>query len=739
MGFELLTQPQVFLTKLTAVGGIEGYVPPFIAQFYTWTIIANEAGNIFDIPYNCNSPVGLTHAPDSAFIVNISGSIIAPPDFDIDFNFRRLILSNPVPKDTRINLTQIGTIALSTANYSGLTGLNFNSVNSYIENVNSQNIITDQLTTNNLVVSANNARDAVYISQAGTGNALFIESDPSIFGATPFVVTSAGDVGIGTTIPGSKLTVDGVIQGGEKLFLDKDSFNESWIGARGPLDETSRTAIGFSVFTDTDPLSGTIEDIVLRTNGKNRLLIDSAGHVGIGTQAPLNTLHIETSGNGRVLQTTTDNTSPTIQQNFSTAYIDSTAKLEVLDPVNGNFFNNAGSHAIEFRRDVPSRPVNFWLTKSPVETTTFDLSGGPILQAESQAYIVTIGGVIQPYTAYTIDSINRQITFNTNVPVNTDVYVLQTLNPVFSTAYDSVVTQAVSSTPNAESVFPLSGLANPLTVTLGQYVVGVEGVYQIPNNPPYTITPEASTITFVSDVPSNLLVTVTRIPSAISFAGEAIEACFLGTFYTWTTSVSTSISQFNLIDGPTKLLSDRNSYLVNIGGVLQTPNSYRINPVARQLQFNGPVNGSIENPVDIAVTQLAAPEMPIKYSTVIGLGDRCYSQAFEPINEIVTVEQDGLTVLGTIKGDSLSLEDNTTSTNTVMGTAVLPAASGVTINTNKVTLNSRIFLTTLVPQPGFSSIGSLFVGDRVNTTSFTVSSTNVNDRSIFSWMIVEPA
>lgn len=738
MGFELLTQPQVFLTRLTAVGGIEGYVPPFIAEFHTWTITTNTSGRIVDIPYDCYLPVGLTHASDSAFIVNISGSIIAPPDFDIDYNYRQLILNSPVPAGTRINLTQLGTIALSTANYPELTSINFHSINSLIENISAQNILTNVLTTKLLAVSTSSNDNAVYISQTGTGNAIFVETDSDTLDGSQFVITSTGDVGIGTSTPGSKLTVDGIIQGGEKLLLDKDILNASYIGARGSLEGTSNTAVKFSVFAETDPLSGTVESVVLRTDNKDRLFINSAGHVGIGTQTPLNTFHIETSSNSRLLLTTADNTSPTIQQNFSTTYSDSTAKLEVLDPVNANFFNNSGSHAIQFKRNVSPRPVNFWLLKSPVITTTFNLNEGPMLQASSQAYIVTVGGVIQPHTAYTIDSNNRRINFNLNVPKDTDVYVLQTLNPVLSTAYDSVVTQVISSSLIDTDVFPLNGLASPLTVNLGQYVVGVGGVYQIPNNPPYTITPGVSTITFDTDVLANLLVTVTRLPSAISLTGGAKDACFLGTFYTWTTAVETAVSQFNLVNGPDKLLSDRNSYIVNVGGVIQTPNSYQINPIARQLQFNGLINGSAGNPVDISVTQLAAPEMPIKYSTVFSLGDECYSQTFVPTRDILTVQTSGVTVTGLIKGDSLGLRDSINGTNTVMGTAVLPAAGGVTINTNKVTLNSRIFLTTLVPLPGFSSIGSLFVGRRVDTTSFTVSSTNIADRSIFSWMIVQP-
>lgn len=73
--------------------------------------------------------------------------------------------------------------------------------------------------------------------------------------------------------------------------------------------------------------------------------------------------------------------------------------------------------------------------------------------------------------------------------------------------------------------------------------------------------------------------------------------------------------------------------------------------------------------------------------------------------------------------------------NATMGSAVL-VAGAVTVNTTKVTANSRILLTSQVDGgiPGFLRISSRIVG-----TSFTVTSSNAADTSTVAWLIVEPA
>ena len=78
----------------------------------------------------------------------------------------------------------------------------------------------------------------------------------------------------------------------------------------------------------------------------------------------------------------------------------------------------------------------------------------------------------------------------------------------------------------------------------------------------------------------------------------------------------------------------------------------------------------------------------------------------------------------------------TTLTNTTMGSGTLVTNASATIATTAVTNNSRIFITIQNP---VGSVGVPFVASRTATTSFTVSSTNINDRSGFAWLLVEPA
>jgi len=72
-------------------------------------------------------------------------------------------------------------------------------------------------------VNANSTSNALRITQTGTGNALLVE-DSANPDSTPFVITAAGDVGVGTSTPTVKLDVVGttnstnLTRGGSQVY-----------------------------------------------------------------------------------------------------------------------------------------------------------------------------------------------------------------------------------------------------------------------------------------------------------------------------------------------------------------------------------------------------------------------------------------------------------------------------------------------------------------------------------------
>jgi hypothetical protein len=96
-----------------------------------------------------------------------------------------------------------------------------------------------------------------------------------------------------------------------------------------------------------------------------------------------------------------------------------------------------------------------------------------------------------------------------------------------------------------------------------------------------------------------------------------------------------------------------------------------------------------------------------------------------------TLATDGSLSLATA-GGGLKVKEGT---NATLGTVTL-AAGTATVNTTKVTANSRIFLTA---QTSGAAAGALRVSARVAGTSFTITSTSGTDTSQVAWFIVEPA
>jgi len=70
-------------------------------------------------------------------------------------------------------------------------------------------------------------------------------------------------------------------------------------------------------------------------------------------------------------------------------------------------------------------------------------------------------------------------------------------------------------------------------------------------------------------------------------------------FYTWTTSTASTATSI-ILDGAVTLLSQPGTYIVSIGGVVQSPLTYTVDPFGRTMTFDSPVLSG----VNITVTQI---------------------------------------------------------------------------------------------------------------------------------------
>jgi hypothetical protein len=137
MGLEIITQPQLFLRPLTALNGVEGYVPPYFATFHT--CMTSSPVSSYTFPLTGQLGLHITNSSDS-YIVNIDGVVQPPPSYSVDANTRVITFVKPIPPNTEIFITQIGT-TVSMVSVASLTA-----DKTYLRNAIAENLVVTSLT-----------------------------------------------------------------------------------------------------------------------------------------------------------------------------------------------------------------------------------------------------------------------------------------------------------------------------------------------------------------------------------------------------------------------------------------------------------------------------------------------------------------------------------------------------------------------------------------------------------------
>jgi len=146
--------------------------------------------------------------------------------------------------------------------------------------------VTQGITGSALLITGSTTTDLVRITQTGTGNAFVVE-DSTNPDSTPFVIDNAGNVGIGTTTPITKLDVNGA------LHIRYTGSNENYFyqsnGAFGYGKMTPFNSNGQFAFDTYYSSSVLPSGFVFSYSGSSPLFfISGSGNVGIAKSTNLN-------------------------------------------------------------------------------------------------------------------------------------------------------------------------------------------------------------------------------------------------------------------------------------------------------------------------------------------------------------------------------------------------------------------------------------------------------------------
>jgi hypothetical protein len=181
--------------------------------------------------------------------------------------------------------------------------INMTLISSAINNSSGNGVFTSITPTINSSGTAGNTDFLINRTQTAVGSGEQFLFDAQVGGTSRFNVGSGGNVGIGSTVPGSLLDVNGAIAAGD-----------------GTVSLPSHT---FLNDRDTGMYRGGANDLRFGTAGVNAFMVNANGNVGMGTITPSQKLAVGTTGQftvsstGAVVSSTINSSSITMEGNLN--------------------------------------------------------------------------------------------------------------------------------------------------------------------------------------------------------------------------------------------------------------------------------------------------------------------------------------------------------------------------------------------------------------------------------------
>jgi hypothetical protein len=303
---------------ILTTGTTTQFTGAFTSLYNTNSSMGNQAG------VSIGSFISDTSASKGYFTIlqiNSSGSYVQDLlKYDFDTNFWSLSTSN----SERMRIDSSGNVGIGTSSPSQILQIRRDA-----SNAQTQLLVENYGATNGsaaIRLGAANAHGAeYYVSSTGAAVLGAFTATPLLFTTNNFErmrITSAGDVGIGTSSPGARLEASISAASGERAIQARNTSTVQFSGATTALVGPSTTSTRFTHFNTN--AGGTQAEFAIQkgdgsggfsaalagynytsdfwyfsTAGTERMRIDSSGNVGIGINAPLFKLDVR-GGDGTI-------------------------------------------------------------------------------------------------------------------------------------------------------------------------------------------------------------------------------------------------------------------------------------------------------------------------------------------------------------------------------------------------------------------------------------------------------